>query len=461
MIDFANKTVVVLGAARQGLALAKYAAHHGAAVIITDKKPYDQLENARESMGDISVEWVCGDHPVSLLERADMVLVTGGADLRIPFLQAAREKNIPILNDAAIFLHEINNPVIAITGSSGKTTTTTLVGRMASAAAKPGQKVWVGGNIGYPLMSFIDEIEPEDIVVLELSSFQLELVKNSPHVAAILNITPNHLDRHETMENYTAAKVNIIRYQGKNDTAVLFRENEISWAQKDNLHGRLVSFGFSEPDFSEDMAVYTNDEMIVCSDGNTVTPIMNIDTIQLRGRHNICNVMAACAISIAAGFDFEAMRAGVEGFKGVPHRLQWIREYHGANWYNDSIATAPERTMAAIHSYSEPLVVLLGGRDKKLPWHELAEELQKRAHCAVLFGEAAEMIEKELRAAQPEENGLEIIRCDKLEEAVKAAAEKCMPGDVVLLSPGGTSYDAFTNFEERGDKFTEWVKALE
>ena len=158
MIDLENKTAVILGAARQGLALAKYAARHGANVIITDKKPYDQLGEARESVRDIDPEWGCGDHPLSLLDRADVVCVTGGADLRIPFLQAARERNIPILNDAAIFLHEVKNPVIAITGSSGKTTTTTLVGRMAEAAARPGQKVWVGGNIGFALMSFIDDI---------------------------------------------------------------------------------------------------------------------------------------------------------------------------------------------------------------------------------------------------------------------------------------------------------------
>ncbi len=460
MIEFKNKTAVVLGAARQGLALAKYAARHGAKVIITDKRPFDQLSAARESTSDIDPEWVCGDHPLSLLDRADILLVTAGADLRIPFLQEAMKRNIPIWNDAAIFLHEVKNPIIAITGSSGKTTTTTLVGRMAEAAAKPGQKVWVGGNIGFALMSFIDDIQPDDIVVLELSSFQLELVKNSPHVAAILNITPNHLDRHETMENYTAAKVNILRYQGQQDTAVLFRENELTWEQRLGLKGGLVSFGFNEPDTAEEKAVYLKGEQIIYRQQGCEQEIMNTELIRLRGRHNVCNVMAACAIAAAAGFPFEAMRAGVSGFNGVPHRLQWVRTYHGANWYNDSIATAPERTMAALHSFHEPMVLLLGGRDKKLPWEELAAELQTKAHCVVLFGEAAGLIEDALKKAQTPD-GPEVIRCDLLEDAVKAAAEKCREGDVVLLSPGGTSYDAFVNFEERGDRFTEWVKALE
>ena len=460
MIDFENKTAVILGAARQGLALAKYAARHGAKVIITDKKSPEQLAEAMESVKAIHPEWVCGDHPLSLLDRADVLCVTGGADLRIPFLRAAAEKNIPILNDAAIFLHEVKNPIIAITGSSGKTTTTTLVGRMAQAAAKPGQKVWVGGNIGFPLMSFIDDIAPEDLVILELSSFQLELVKDSPHVAAILNITPNHLDRHETMENYTAAKVNILRYQKNSDIAVLFRENQLSWDQRNIITGDLVSFGFADPGEHEDRAVFLQDQMIVYRENGKVRPIMSTDMIRLRGQHNVCNVMAACAVSLAAGFPTEAMRAGVDGFTGVAHRLEWVRNYHGADWYNDSIATAPERTMAALHSFTEPLVILLGGRDKKLPWQELSAELQQRAHCVVLFGEAAGLIEGELKKAQTPD-GPEVIRCEKLEEAVKAAAEKCRPGDAVLLSPGCTSYDAFVNFEERGNKFTEWVKALE
>ena len=460
MIDFENKTVVVLGAARQGLALAKYTARHGAKVIITDGKPFDQLTSAREAVRDIDPEWVCGGHPLELLDRADMICVTGGADLRIPFLQEAKARNIPILNDASIFLHEVKNPIIAITGSSGKTTTTTLVGRMAKEAAKPGQNVWVGGNIGYPLMAFIDEIQPDDIVILELSSFQLELVKDSPHVAALLNITPNHLDRHETMENYTAAKVNILRYQNRSDAAVLFRENELTWDQRKLLQGDLVSFGFEEPDSEEKRAVYLKEDQIIYRDNGKETVIMSTDLILLRGRHNVCNVLGACAIAAAAGFPVEAMRAGVDGFQGVEHRLQWVRNYHGAAWYNDSIATAPERTMAAVHSFHEPLVMLLGGRDKHLPWDELAAELQHRAHCIVLFGEAAGLIEDALQKAQ-QGDGPVVIRCDLLEDAVKEAAKECREGDVVLLSPGCTSYDAFVNFEERGDKFTEWVKALE
>ncbi len=459
MIEFKNKTAVVLGAARQGQALARYASRHGAHVIVTDAKSFEQLAPAREALKDIDPEWVCGGHPLELLERADMVLITGGADLRIPFLKAAREKGVTILNDAAIFLHEVKNPIIAITGSSGKTTVTTLVGRMANAAAKEEQKVWIGGNIGYALMNFIDDIRTGDLVVLELSSFQLELVKDSPHVAAILNITPNHLDRHETMENYTNAKANIMLHQKADDVVILGRDNPICMELAKKAVGDCLTFGFCAPAPNAKRTVYLENGTIFCRNNGKVTPIMNTDTILLRGQHNVSNVMAACAIAYAAGFSFDAMRAGVEGFKGVDHRLQWVRKYHGADWYNDSIATAPERTMAALHSFNEPLILLLGGRDKKLPWEDLANELQKHTRYAILFGEAAGLIEDALKKAQTP-NGPTVIRCGTLEEAVKAAGEVCAEGDAVLLSPGGTSYDAFTNFEERGEKFTEWAKAL-
>lgn len=455
------KRALVIGAARQGQALARYMTHHGAEVTVTDGKSYDELEAAREALSDIPVRWACGGHPLSLLDECDVLCVTGGADLRISIIQEAFRRNIPVLNDAAIFLSQVKNPIIAITGSSGKTTTTTLVGRIAEAEAKGERKVWVGGNIGLAMLSFIDEIAPEDIVILELSSFQLEIVKNSPYIGAILNITPNHLDRHETMENYTAAKMNILTHQGSSDTAVLFRENPLCWDQRKKRNGSLFSFGFEKPETDEaEGAVWLENDTIKLKKNGETQSVMRVDEISLRGRHNVCNVMAACAIAAAAGFTAESMRAGVIGFGGVEHRLQFVRNYHGANWYNDSIATAPERTMAALHSFTEPLIMLLGGRDKKLPWGDLAEALQTRARAVVLFGEAAPMIREALADAQ-KENGPIVIQCGTLEEAVAEAGKICQTGDVVLLSPGGTSYDAFVNFEERGKKFTEWVLNLQ
>lgn len=455
----------MLGAGRQGQALVRFMAEHGASVTLSDAKPLDQLSDAVKNLSDLPVVWAAGGHPLSLLEGKDCVFVTGGANLQIPILQEATRRNIPIKNDTAVFLDRVSAPVIGITGSSGKTTTTTLVGRIAEAAAKPEQKVWIGGNIGLPLLTFADKIKPEDIVILELSSFQLELQTRSPHISAILNITPNHLDRHGTMENYISAKKRIYSFQNENDFVILSRDNDVTSGMINEIKDHLFTFGFDRPaSLKEDTAVFLEGDQIKClsHSGKDISEevLLPVSLIELRGRHNISNVMAACAISKAAGFTAASITAGITGFKGVEHRLQFIRRYHGAAWYNDSIATAPERTLAAVHSFTEPLIMLLGGRDKKLPWDELAHALQGRARWIFLFGEAEPMIETVLKKADPKGEGPKIVCCEDLENAVKKAAEVCADGDVVLLSPGGTSYDAFKDFEERGRKYTEWVNQL-
>lgn len=454
----------MLGAARQGQAVIRYSVGKGARVILSDMKSFDKLISAQEALKDLSIRWVTGSHPLELLDETDIICVTGGVDLQIPILKEASDRNIPIVNDTQVFLSIVKAPVIGITGSSGKTTTTTLVGRIAEFASNKEQKVWVGGNIGNPLLTFSDDICPNDIVILELSSFQLDLTTVSPKIAAILNITPNHLDRHGTMEAYITAKKHIINYQDSSDFTILNRDDRISWNLRHEIRGRLISFGFEKPsDLSgrtETTVIYLENETIRRYSNHHDEVLLPIEKILLRGRHNISNVMAACAIATAAGFSPEAMQKGVEGFIGVGHRLQWVRELRGTNWYNDSIATSPERTLAAIHSFNEPLVLLLGGRDKHLPWEELAVEVHKRAHAVVLFGESAPLIETALENKRTAGNDLNVLRCGSLKDAVEMAASLSKPGDVVLLSPGGTSYDAFNDFEERGKAFIEWVLQL-
>ncbi len=455
-----GKNILMLGAARQGQALVRFMATHGAHVTLSDSKPFDQLTDARQDLSDLPIRWEVGGHPLSLLDGNEIVFVTGGVDLRIPFLKEARRRNLPILNDTEVFLQEVSAPLIGITGSSGKTTTTTLVGRIAEKAAADNQTVYVGGNIGNPLLTLVDQILPTDLVILELSSFQLELVTHSPAIAAVLNITPNHLDRHETMDAYIAAKANILRNQKTGDWAVLNRNDQNSWDLRRLVQGNLISFGWDAPTDEAQHAVFMQDDTVMLRMKGQLVPVLTRAQVALRGDHNLYNVMAACAIAAAAGFSADAMRAGVEHFSGVPHRLQFVREYHGARWYNDSIATAPERTLAALHSFSEPLIVLLGGRDKKLPWVELAKEIHKRARAAVLFGEARDLIETALLQEQPENATVQIEKAESLPEAIQKAAALCRSGDVVLLSPGGTSYDAFKDFEERGKVYSEWVMRL-
>ncbi len=291
-------------------------------------------------------------------------------------------------------------PVIGITGSAGKTTTTTLVGRMAQAAVQAPDRVWVGGNIGLPLIDHLDEIPRDDLVMLELSSFQLELMTRSPQVAAVLNITPNHLDRHGTMAAYTAAKARILAFQSKAGHRRSRPRDPGSWGLSGRCAGRLVSFGFQRPAAGQ-TGTFVENERVVLQDANGEQALFSTDLIRLRGQHNLLNVLAACAIAYAAGFPPAAMAAGVEGFNGVPTAWNGCAAGMAPQWYNNSIATAPERTMAAIRSFNEPLVLLLGGRDKNLPWDELADLVHQRVDHVVVFGEAAPKI---LQALGPQQD---------------------------------------------------------
>ncbi len=459
MMSWNGKRVLILGAARQGLALARFLSTHGAQVTLNDKRTPEQMQKAIADLANFPVNWALGAHSLDLLDQADLVCVSGGVPLDLPILVAARERGLPLSNDSQIFMEAVPCRVIGITGSAGKTTTTTLVGRMAQAGVQSPQRAWVGGNIGLPLIEYLDQIGPDDLVILELSSFQLELMTRSPQVAAILNVTPNHLDRHGTMEAYTAAKARLIEFQQPEDVTVLGREDPGAWALASMARGRLMSFGLRRPEpgmpgaFAEGGTLYL-------SDGEREQPVVQQASILLRGEHNLLNVLAACAIAAAAGLPVEAMVEGVKGFQGVAHRLELVRSWNGANWYNNSIATAPERTIAAIRSFDEPLVLMLGGRDKNLPWGKLAELVRERVDHVIVFGEAASKI---MAAIGPLEEGRRpytLERCDGLKQAVQAAAAVAKPGDQVLLSPGGTSFDEFYDFEERGEVFRTWVQEL-
>ena len=457
--DWNGLRVVILGAARQGLALARFLARQGAVVTLSDQRPSDQMQPAVSSLEGVAVRWVLGGHPLEMLKGADMLCLSGGVPLELPIVAEARRRSIPLSNDSQIFMDSVPCPVIGITGSAGKTTTTTLVGRMAEAAVSAPLKAWVGGNIGTPLIDRLDEIGTGDIVVLELSSFQLELMAASPHIVAILNITPNHLDRHGTMQAYISAKARILAFQSQQDYAILGREDPGAWSLAPQVRGRLFSFGEAKPPAGETGAFVKND-FLCFQAGKRVVELAPRSLVALRGRHNLLNVLAACSVASAAGFGSGAIQVGLAGFTGVAHRLEFVRRFNGAAWYNDSIATAPERTIAAIQSFAEPLVLLLGGRDKNLPWEDLANLVHQRVDHVIVFGETAPKILQALGPQQPGRRPYTLSSCATLQEAVQAASRVAGEGDVVLLSPGGTSFDEFTDFEERGEHFRQWVNQL-
>ncbi|PWB51641.1 MAG: UDP-N-acetylmuramoyl-L-alanine--D-glutamate ligase [Anaerolineales bacterium] len=477
MTGWLDKRVIVIGAARQGVAVGRYLALHGARVVMNDHKSDDQLKPVRqsldESLGDQSsqVEWSFGGHPLSLLDGADVVCVSGGVPLSLPLVEEAQKRGIQLTNDSQIFLEACPCRTIGITGSAGKTTTTSLVGKIAEAAVStsggntPYQKIWVGGNIGSPLLGAVEEMQPNDLVVLELSSFQLELMTTSVNIACILNITPNHLDRHATMEAYTAAKARILEYQDATDMAVLGYDDPGAWALLGRVRGTKVSFGSHKP-ITIGQGAFIDGDWVCLWTGQVVIRVLRQVEIPLRGWHNVENVLAALAVSQAAGLPVEAMREAVTAFTGVPHRLEWVASWKGADWYNDSIATAPERVMAAIHSFespadvNRPIVLLAGGRDKKLPWYELAKLIHDRVDHLIVFGEAADIISAAVGPARNGYRPFSMDKCTGLQQAVDIAAQVVETDDIVLLSPGGTSFDEFRDFEERGEAFKRWVLNL-
>jgi UDP-N-acetylmuramoylalanine--D-glutamate ligase len=476
MTDWKDKRVIVIGAARQGVALGRFLASRGASVVMNDRKTIDQLEAVKQSLDQQAgnhaskIEWFLGSHPLSLLEGADVVCVSGGVPLNLELIQEARATGVPLTNDSQIFLEECPCPTIGITGSAGKTTTTSLVGKIAdSYVSAPGEKsiyrkVWVGGNIGSPLLTMVDEMKAEDLAVMEISSFQLELMTKSVDIACVLNITPNHLDRHSTMAAYIAAKSRILEYQQTGDKAVLGSDDPGSWALVDKVQGELFSFGRNKP-VEGISGGFIEGEWVCLWDGSEVTPVLRQAEIPLRGWHNVENVMASIAVCQAAGLPVKAMREAIIAFTGVPHRLELVSTWKRADWYNDSIATAPERVMAAIHAFDEstdlhrPIVLLAGGRDKNLPWDDLANLIHARVKHLILFGEAAGKIAAAVGETRPGSK-FSMDVCTGLEQAVNVAARVVEPGDIVLLSPGGTSFDEFRDFEDRGEAFKRWVLNL-
>lgn len=456
-MDWKGRRVVIVGAGRQGTATAAYLARHGARVIITDLRSAEQLQAAQAQLAGLDVDWQLGSHPIELLDGANALIVSGGVPTDLPLVKDAQLRGVAVTNDSQLFLELAPCPVIGITGSAGKTTTTTLVGRMLKAMEGKGVRMaWVGGNIGNPLLADVDEMQNGDAAVMELSSFQLEWMTKAPHIAAILNLAPNHLDRHGTMMAYVAAKARILEFQMAADIAVLNREDVPTWVLTDRVRGRLWSFGrgqLSEGQYGS----FVRDEHIWLHDSRGERAVMLLSEIELIGEHNVMNVLAATALAAAAGASDEAIRAGVRGFRGAPHRLELVRSVNGVDWYNDSIATAPQRTEADLRSFDRPLVLLLGGRDKGLPWEQLAALAAQRSRHVIFFGEAAPMLKQVFASHAP---ALRNTLATGLDAAVNAAHRVAQPGDIVLLAPGGTSFDEFVDFEARGECFRALVNEL-
>jgi UDP-N-acetylmuramoylalanine--D-glutamate ligase len=441
-----GQRALVIGLAREGLDLTRFLTAHGANVVVSDQRSAADLAEAIEALGTAArVELRLGGHDLSHLDGVDIVYASPGVPPEHALLEEARRRGIRLSSLVELFFALCPAPVLGITGSAGKSTTTSLVGEMFLRA---GRDVFVGGNIGRPLLGKLDEMSDRSWVVMELSSFQLEPLQVSPRIAVVTNVTPNHLDRHATMEAYWAAKGQILAHQTASDFAVLNADD--AWTLRYRPRGRTLRFSL---DGVVEGAYLAGDTLMLLGE-----PLVSSDEVPLRGRHNLANVLAASAAAHAAGIQRDAMRAAIRAFQGVAHRLQTVAEHDGVKFVDDSIATAPERSIAALQAYDEPLVLIAGGRDKHLPMDEWARLIARRVKHVVLLGEMSDLVADAIRTA---DGGYQAIsRTATMAEAVQEAARVARTGDIVLLSPGGTSYDMYRDFEERGRDFSQAVNAL-
>lgn len=447
--DVRGKRALVYSLGIEGRDLAAWLLRNGASVTMSDTRSEEALRAAGATAPE-GVERVVTGQPFLPPDGFDLLAVSQSVLRHDPMVVRARELGVPVVSQMELFLRLCPGRVIGITGSSGKSTTTALVGAMARAA---GIEHIVGGNIGEALLGRLDEIRDTTTVILEISHTQLQYIDRGPDIAAITNITPNHLDQF-SWDEYVGLKRRILETQCTESVAVLNADDETSRGLFEDVRGELHLACRRESPGTHDGA-HLGDSAIYLRKWGTVARLLDSSEIQLRGEHNLANVVMACAIADAAGFDRTAIAEGARTFRGVAHRLEVVGQVDGVTYVNDSIATSPERTIAGLRAFEEPVVLLLGGREKHLPLEGLRELVRRRCRAVVCFGEARDLFFEQVAAAAPQQ-----ARVETLEEAVTAAKGFAQAGDVVLLSPGATSFDAYPNFEARGEEFRTLVRRL-
>lgn len=448
-----GKTVAVLGIGVSNTPLIRLLCSNGLHVHACDRKGRERLGDTAEQLEMMGVTLHLGENYLQDI-AADIIFRTPGMRPDIPELVAARERGSSVTSEMQVFFEVCPCPILAVTGSDGKTTTTSILAELLRAA---GRRVWVGGNIGHPLLSEAEQIQPEDIAVLELSSFQLLDMTHSPHIAVITNLAPNHLDVHRDMAEYIAAKENIFRYQRSDDIAVFNLDSDITRALSRKAGGHVRMFS-RRTEVEE--GAFVRDGTIWLRSGGTERRIVNTGDILIPGQHNVENYCAA--ISAAADLvSDEAVRKVAASFTGVEHRIELVRERRGVRWYNDSIASSPTRTIAGLRSFDRQVILIAGGYDKHIPFTPLAPEIVEHVKLLILCGATAQSIRDAVTGYERYHGKPTIIECQSLQEAVEIAAANAVRGDIVTLSPACAAFDQFTNFMERGKAFKAMVKALE
>ncbi len=425
----------------------------GAKVYACDKRSREMLGEIANDLEKAGAELCLGDSYLDDLE-VDIIFRTPGMSFNLPELEAARKRGIAVTSEMEVFFDLCPATIFAVTGSDGKTTTTTLIAKMLEAE---GKHVFVGGNIGTPLLPEIENITPDDFVVVELSSFQLISMRKSPDVAVVTNLAPNHLDVHKDMEEYIDAKKNVILHQNAFSRTVLNQDNEITHDFNKFVRGQSLSFSMETP--LKNGAWLENDGTIHMSYRGIDAPIMHRSDIAILGDHNVENYLAA--ITAVWGYvGMDSIKKVAKEFMGVPHRIEFVREVNGVKYYNDSIASSPTRTIAGLKAFPQKVHLIAGGYDKHIPYEPLVPFILEKTEKLYLCGATADKIEKAVRDDKNYNGTPEIIRVKNIEAAVKKAYETAKDGDIVTLSPASASFDAYPNFVARGNHFKELVNKL-
>ncbi|MBI2218631.1 MAG: UDP-N-acetylmuramoyl-L-alanine--D-glutamate ligase [Candidatus Rokubacteria bacterium] len=446
----AGQRVAVVGLARSGVAAARLCRGAGADVVAIDAKPLERLAADAQALPSLGVRFVPERDAAREVRSADLVVISPGVPFDAALPAAARGAGVPVIGELELGWRAMEADTIAITGTNGKTTTTALTGALLAPQPRP---VLVAGNIGTPLAAHALAVPPDGLVVAEVSSFQLETIADfHPRVAAVLNVTPDHLDRHGTVARYAETKARILANQGPADCAVLNADDEGARALASRTAADVVWFSRLR---HLDHGVFVRGGWVVAKLNGHVEEIAPVTEIQLRGRHNVENVLAAVACALWTGMATEDIRRGVGQFRGVPHRIERVRELHGVAYYNDSKGTNVASTVKALESFTEPLVLIAGGKGKGQDFRPLAEAARGRVVHAVVIGEDGPSIGRALAEA-----GITVRTCATFAEAVATARDVAAPGEVVLLSPACASFDMFENFEHRGDVFKRLVEQL-
>ncbi len=451
-----GKYVAIMGMGVSNTPLIRYLMDLDANITVFDKKSEEELGKAIiEEYTVQGVNFSLGDGYLDRLHGYDVIFRTPGMRPDIPVIEKEVERGAKLTSEIEMLIELCPSKIIAVTGSDGKTTTTTLIHHILK---EGGCNCFLGGNIGMPLFAKIDEMAPEDIVVLELSSFQLMTLRRSPDIAVVTNVSPNHLDVHKSYEEYIDAKKNIFNSQAEDGIVVLNYDNEITNSFAEDVKGEVRFFSTKKK--LDNGVILEDNEIKIAKDGKRES-IININEISLLGMHNIEN--ACTAISAVKDIvSMEAIKNVLASFRGVSHRMEFVRVLDGAKWYNDSIGSSPTRTIAGLASFKEKVVLIAGGYDKHLDYTDMGGFVVDHVKTLILMGQTKTKIkEATLKALERKEGTkLEIFECDSLEEAVATARENTSEGDIVFFSPASASFDMFRNFEERGNKFKEIVNAL-